>query len=306
MKSNKPTFFSPGQKQVLESLRPVLKLATGAFKSSLPLRARTSTLIVGQSGTGKTHVVRELAKEAGVAFWEANVACWLVLGAHGGNPTLVSLARWIVKNKRGVIFLDELDKLTSMNEYTSAVRLEIHDLADSRFPEGGIDLFCSTQTDEIAEDTDMAAHKTMIKSEVEEKLRNSFLIVGAGSWQNSWAERQQQIGFHHEPATRERIDRQQILKSITPELLARFRSEILFLDPLSESDYLAVMMEEALLLPEKQRLKFVALVVNQINNALDNRLGMRIFEEAYTQLCVEEIRRCGDNHEAAMHCLTGR
>ncbi len=305
MKPGRNTFLSPGQQKVLEALRPILKLATCGIRSALPLKMQTASLIVGKSGTGKSHSVRELAMEAGVSFWEANVASWIVLGARNGNATLTSLVKWIVNNKNGVIFLDELDKLTGMNEWTNAIRLEIHDLIDGRIPDGAIDVSGTTQLEEMTEDNEKFVRKALIKFDVEDKLKNSFLVVGAGAWQSSWSECQQQIGFHNDPLSRERIDRQQILKCITPEIFQRFRSEILFLDPMTESDYLAVMSEEILRLPVDLRLRFAILAVKELPSAIENGLGMRIFEEVYTQLCVEEIRRCGDNHEAAIQRLTG-
>jgi ATP-dependent Clp protease ATP-binding subunit ClpA len=305
MKPKRNTFLSPGQQKVLEALRPILKLATCGIRSSLPLKMQTASLIVGKSGTGKSHAVRELAMEAGVPFWEANVASWIVLGARNGNTTLSSLVKWIVNNKNGVIFLDELDKLTSTNEWTNSIRLEIHDIIDGRIADGAIDVSGTTQLEEMTEDNDKFIRKSLIKFDFEDKLKNSFLVVGAGAWQSSWSEREQQIGFHNDPAVRERIDRRQILKSITPEILQRFRSEILFLDPMTESDYLAVLTAEILRLPEELRLTYATLVVREIRSAVDNGLGMRIFEEVYTQLCVEEIRRSGDNQEAAMRRLTG-
>ena len=305
MKPDRNTFLSPGQQKVLEALRPILKLATCGIRSSLPLKMQAASLIVGKSGTGKSHAVRALAREAGVPFWEANVASWIVLGARNGNATLSSLVKWIANTKNGVIFLDELDKLTGMNEWTNAIRLEIHDLADGRVPDGAIDVPGTTQLEEMTEDNDKVVRKALIKLDVEDKLKNSFLIVGAGAWQISWAERQQQIGFHNDPSVHERIDRQQILKFITPEILQRFRSEILFLDPMTESDYLAVMSAQILRLPVDLRLRFATLAVREIPGAIEQGLGMRIFEEVYTQLCVEEIRRSGDNHEAAIKRLTG-
>ena len=95
MRRDRNTFLSPGQQKVLEAMRPILKLATCGIRSTLPLKMQSASLIVGKSGTGKSHLVRELAREAAVPFWEANVASWIVLGARNGNPTLSSLVKWI-------------------------------------------------------------------------------------------------------------------------------------------------------------------------------------------------------------------
>ncbi|MBC7980363.1 MAG: ATP-binding protein [Armatimonadetes bacterium] len=291
----------------MDKLRPIIALATSGLTSKLPLKPRTSSLIVGPSGMGKSHLARELAKEAGVPFWEANVASWIVLGAKGGNQTLPSLVTWIANRKSGLIFLDELDKLTSQGEWTNAIRLEIHDLIDGRLPDGAIDVSGTTQMEELTDDQDKFVRKTLIKSEVEDKLKNSFMIVGAGAWQEAWLSHGQPIGFHQEQEVKtlaERIERKQIKKSITPEILQRFRNEILFLDPMTEADYLHAMISLSGRLPVNQRCRFVELAIKSIPSAVEDGLGMRVFEEVYAAFCSEIYHRVAGDPMVLEEILT--
>jgi len=285
------TFLSPGQARALESLRPILKLATGGTRSSLPLNPRTTSLIIGPSGSGKSHLVRTLAHEAGLPFWETNMANWIVMGARNGNSTLASLIRWIQEIKSGVIFLDELDKLSGSGEWTNSIRLEVHDLIDARVPDGAIDVSGTTPYEELNDASDKTVRKSMIKVIVQEKLRNHFLIVGAGTCQGAWQGKRRQIGFQAEASSTGPIDRKQILNSIAPEILQRFREEILFLEPLTQADYMQVLIGVIKVLPPHQHVRFAELCLPAINVALGKGLGMRIFEEVYTTLCTEEILR---------------
>lgn len=308
MKKPPASILSPGQERVMTKLRPIVTLATSGMISKLPMKPRTSSLIVGPSGMGKSHLARELARDAGLPFWEADVASWIVLGAKSGNQTLQSLVKWIVNRKSGLIFLDELDKLNAQGEWTNAIRLEIHDLIDGRLPDGAIDVSGTTQLEEFTDDQEKFVRKTMIKVDVEEKLKNSFMIVGAGAWQQAWQSHGQEIGFHQGQVVRPlagRIERKQIKESITPEILQRFRSEILFLNPMTEADYLHAMTSLSARLPDNQRFRFAELAIKSIPSAVEEGLGMRIFEEVYAAFCAEVYHRVAGDPVVLEEILTG-
>ena len=278
-----------------ESLQPILQLATCGIRSSLPLRPRTNSLIVSQSGSGKSFLVTTLAANAGIPIWHENISNWIVLGSRNTNSTFTSLVRWIYENKRGVIFLDELDKITSPHEYSNAVRNEAMSLLDYRVPDGAVPDADSNDHDELDCHIDPSARKDLIKFDVQQKLQNNFLIVGAGAWQSCWMESGNSIGFRSEDPRIESIGRQSLLKSIAPEILQRFR-EVLFLEPMTRQDYLDVTLSQVELLPQTHRLRFADLAVNAIPTAIEHGLGMRMFEDAYTKLCMEVVRdSCGDD-----------
>lgn len=301
MNSTKIPFLSPGQADVLNELRPILTLATSPARSALTLTTRVNTLLAGPSGSGKSFLAKAMAREAGLPFWESNVSSWIVLGARNGNPTLVSLVEWIHNTPKGVIFLDELEKpfpyqsdsnSDTVSEWYNSVKMDLHSICDGRLPDGAIHVDESMLTDKYGGQLSIRECKSLIKFDVEQKLKTSFLIVGAGTWQHLWAKGGETIGFNRETGPVVAIDQQKLMKSISQELLLRFRHQILFLRPMSENDYHDVLRSQLLLIPEGQRERFGQLVRRSIPRALEFGLGMRMFEEVYTDLCVEVLHNC--------------
>jgi hypothetical protein len=185
-----------------------------------------------------------------------------VLGARNGNSTLTSLAKWILETKKGVIFADEIDKLGGgsggeRGEWTNAILLDLHGLLDSRIADGALQIDENVANEIFAGKLDNSACKCLMKFDIEEKLKSSFLIVGAGTWQKSWMEKRSFIGFRDDESEQKTIDQRETIKSISPEILMRFCSEIFFLEPMKESDYR--MKAGIQHLSERQRARFAEL-----------------------------------------------
>jgi len=303
--SNKQ-FYSPGQRKAIEKLRPILQLATSSVRPDLSLSTRTNTLVAGPSGSGKSFLAKALAAEAGLPIWETNVSTWIVLGARNGNPTLVSLFEWINRMPKGVIFLDELEKPFPYNaggsssgssDWFNSVRMEIHDLLDARMPDAAIQVDEAAMADSYDGMLSTRDCKDLLKFSVEMKLRNSFLIIGAGTWQHLWTTNQNTIGYNSDLKPTTMLDQGQIMRSISPEILLRFRNEVLFLPPMTESDFHQVLRDRLGQIPVNYRKRFAELVHRAIPRAMEFGLGMRIIEETFTNLCVEILRNCaGDEN----------
>ena len=298
--------LSPGQKRVLESLLPLARLATSGVCKRLPYTARTASLIVGPSGIGKSHIARVLAKQLNLPIWEANVANWMVMGSRATKPTLESLATWVADRKSGIIFLDEIDKINGPAEWTNSIRLEVHEILDSRMPENAIVPEGTSDFEAMTDDTTKRVRKEIIKREVEEKLRNSFMVVGAGAWQGGWQENRQAVGFNAHAVHQARIDPRQILQSITPEIRQRFRLEISFLEPMSKSDYQSVAASIIQRLPKTLLNKFLAACVPAIDRALDEGWGMRIFEDVLADVWSSEYEIHRENELAWTYLAKAR
>ena len=312
MKPTKTLLYTPGQRDVVEKLRPIIQLATSPSRGNLKMSTRTNTLVTGPSGSGKSFLAKALAAEAGLPFWEANVSSWIVLGARNGSPTLASLCEWISTNSKGIIFIDELEKPfphspdgRGSGEWYTSVRMELHDLLDARMPLGGI------QIDEVASTAVYKGLlsgndcKNLVKIDVEAKLRESYMVIGAGTWQHLWTSNKNTLGFNCESTPINSLDQAELMKSISPEVLMRFRNQVLFLRPMTEKDYHHVLEERVGLVPVKYRKRFEELVLAAIPKALEFGLGMRVVEEVFTDLCVEILQNCTGDQEAFREIVLG-
>lgn len=315
MKPSPIPYLSPSQAEALNELRPILKLATSALRPALNLPTRVHTILTGPSGVGKSFLARALAKEFGLPIWEGNVSTWIVLGARSGNPTFASLVEWIHKTPKGVIFLDELEKpfpahsgngSGGISDWFNSVKMELHDLLDSRVPEAAIvvDDFILKQV--YGGELSARECSSLIKLDVERKLQMSYMVIGAGTWQHLWTETDSTIGFNSTPHSVRSIDHHKLMQSISPEILLRFRQQILYLRPMLESDFHEVLTAQLGLIAESQRKRYAELVLFAIPRAMEFGIGMRIFEEVYTDLCVEVLRESHPNDCSLREALVGK
>jgi ATP-dependent Clp protease ATP-binding subunit ClpA len=285
--------LSPGQERALEKLRPLVDLATSGICKRLPFRPRTSALLIGPSGSGKSHLARELARQSNMPFWEANMGSWIVAGARCETHTFESLANWVFQNESGIIFIDELDKLLGSgagggSEWLNFVRLEAFDVLDGRVPDAAVVSAGISKLEELTGIDTGELTRDLMMTEIREKLRTRFFIIGAGAWMGGWQENRQQLGFNVTASADRRPDRRQILQSISPELLQRFRRDIIYLDPMSKRDYQTVAASIMARLPRTLVESFVRACTPAIEVALEESLGMRIFEEVLADVWAAE------------------
>lgn len=298
--------LSPGQERALEKLRPLVDLATCGICKRLPFRPRTSALLIGPSGSGKSHLARELAQQCSQPFWEANMGGWIVAGARSETHTFESLANWVLQHESGIIFIDELDKISGNgasgggggSDWLNFVRLETFDLLDGRVPDSAVVPAGVSKLEELAGLEAGEVTRDLMMLEIREKLRTRFFIIAAGAWMGGWQENRQQLGFHATVSADRRPDRRQILQSISPELLQRFRRDIIYLDPMTKRDYQTVAASIMARLPKTLVDSFVRACTPAIEVALEECLGMRIFEEVLADVWSAEYAVHRNNKNA--------
>ncbi len=74
---------------------------------------------------------------------------------------------------------------------------------------------------------------------------------------------------------------------------------------MTDDDFHHVLRNQLTLIPASYRDRFADLVHRAIPRALEFGLGMRIFEEIYTDLCVEIINNCAGDEQVYRDVLTG-
>jgi len=178
------------------------------------IKPRTSGLIIGPSGVGKTHVVREFAGRKGVPMIDINIGSWIVTGAKAEPAFIETLGKFVDENESGVVFIDEVDKLHGTSDWNKSIQQEAYALLDRR-----METFSGWHDDRLT------------------RFKQSYLIVGAGTWQHLQPARTKCIGFGGEnkgtPTMKVDLDTQ---TSIPDELLFRFNADLIFIDPLSVAE----------------------------------------------------------------------
>lgn len=278
--------LSPQQQQVVAELTPIVEIATDGSRNGCVVTPRVQSLIVGPSGTGKSHVAVEIAGKLNVPHLKINVGSWILMASRTIPNTWTVIAEWLSNLKSGgIIILDEIDKLTSDQEYTATLRLEIHDLLDGQIPPS---LAMPTEVDESFE-IPAPAPKQIHREAVEKVLQNHVMIIACGAFQKAWRSNVNQMGFGA-AETRDvqtRPSREQILSAIDPELRQRFREEIAILPPMSANDYFLVSQAIAAKLPPDLKREWEIYLETSVARAIEGMLGMRIFEELLLTAMIE-------------------
>jgi hypothetical protein len=243
---------------------------------SLPITPRTNVLICAASGTGKTFLSEMLARELRLPLLRLEFANWIVVGARsrGALQTLQLLYRFIDRYPKGIIAIDEIDKLgtDSTSEWTRAVHCELFSVLDRRILPGII---------EGAEQSDDSTPFAFRPEDIALKFAREFLVIGSGAWQDTW--RGPIVsGFSSTSECNVTPTYAELLQSIRPEIRNRFRSEILYLGPLTRADYESLIEEAVDRLPAEFAPLMRKAAAISLDEALETQKGYRWIEELVT------------------------
>lgn len=218
------TMWSKSQRKAFEILVDIGETFFQADWSSFSIRPRFDSLIIGPSGSGKSHLVRSVAAHLNVPFLKLCHGEWIVIGARSMSlPTVQKVRNFVRDHPRGIIYIDELDKAQAgfRSEWGIAVFAEIFALLDRESPPSPRD--------------------SPWNEEELHRLKNDFWFVGSGTWQVIWNSRiLKQIGFGRSHSALDHEQLTQKIRSahwIPEELLFRFSARHIFLDPASEQDF---------------------------------------------------------------------
>ncbi|MEI6654750.1 MAG: AAA family ATPase [Verrucomicrobiota bacterium] len=276
--------LSPQQQRVMDELMPIAQIATDGTRDGMKLLPRCHSLILAQSGQGKSYLAKKIAERLNLPCLTLNVATWILLSNKAEPTTWTSIVDWLgALRTGGVIILDECDKLSGMgsgfvHEYTNFLRLEIHDLLDSSIP---ISVKMPVKPD--FDGTTIPWDVPPIpweRQDLAQFLRERIMIIGCGAWQAAWKSNSRQLGFSSGPAPApEPPTRNQILSSIDPELRQRFRDQVSILPPMTPADFAAMAKKLALQIPFEAQAAWREHLGDAIKTAVEGSLGMRVFEE---------------------------
>jgi len=213
------------QKQVLSRLHQLaevfFRLGDAMIAGLRP--ACRLPLVIGASGSGKSAVVGQFAKQRKLGLLALDCGSWIVAGAAAKPATLRIVRDYVRAHEQGVLFCDEVCKLLPQGE-----GLLNSGWALSVFAEA-ISLFSASES--------LAVHDWSVADIA--KLRNNFLCVGGGAFQAALSDVRQAsnkggLGFSGAKAASSH--KEEITRHLPEEVLSRF-SEIIVLDPPSREDF---------------------------------------------------------------------
>ena len=271
-----PGIIFPHQQPVFRQLLNTARAFGNENWFALPILPRWHNLLVGGTGTGKSHLVRALGTFLGWPVLTLWVARWIIAGARG-KETWLEIGKWLSKQEgKCIIFLDETDKLLNdPSLWGTHMRAEIFQLLDRDLP----------AEIEIS-DTDGEGSSLAMWAKAQKVLRCDCLILGAGAFQDLWDHRPKSLGFG-EQSPEENIPAPHELKNVLPaELINRF-GKILALPPLEKADYVIMIRRTAQALPEEIQGKFIRVAEKNLTAAIRDGRGARFCEECITEALLE-------------------
>lgn len=273
------------QRTAYEKLLDVGKVCFSAVRKTLPVRLRTNCLIIGPSGSGKTFLAKAVQKELDSAFLSISAADWILLGcrSRGAKVTWPMIVTFLVNNQKAdgvVILLDEIDKITGEeNTWERFLRVEIYALLDLKIPEG-----ITSDSD----DDDDCVTPFDLKT-AQEVLSHRTLIIAAGAFQHLWSERASpSLGFKSERENADPPSLTDLKRTLAPELVMRFRSDLILLPALTTKDYIAMLDSVAEKVPLYLQDTFRRLGLARIKEAERLHQGTRFLEELMLDTILHE------------------
>jgi hypothetical protein len=278
----------PYQKPIFDRLCTIARACLYVDRKSITaLKLRANFLLLGPTGTGKTFLAKEIARQAQVPFLAVSVSDWIILGGNtrGSSVTWPTIMSFIKKHKtkRGaIIFIDELDKCYHDSNWNAFLRSEIFSLCDSRTPLGLNDL-----DDDESDDANI--------DEVESFLAHKTMIIGGAAFQSIWEDQSAPaLGFNPEPIPPTPPQLHDLVKHLPRELINRFSSEIFILPTLTKNDYRSMIETMAESISDIWRKRFLELGISRLDQAVKDKKGARYSEEILLAAIVEE-RSCMAN-----------
>jgi|GEM_PF-7065239 len=189
-----PCHLSASQTKCLR----VLLGAGRIFFSGRQPDLNTNILLAGETGVGKSRVVRELANRIGARYLRVTLQSYIPAGAKGAMPTYDLIAETVEQNQRVVLHLDEFDKIYAPGEdspWIRAIKDGVMNILERQFDRSSVEL--------------------------QHLMKKRLFIVGSGTWQALHDHRG--VGFGADAPKNVDIAADRV---IPPEILRRFHPTI--------------------------------------------------------------------------------
>ncbi len=251
-----------------------------ARPSGTRLSLRLFPLVVGPTGAGKSMLCKTAATRLGADYYRITRGDWMPRGSKNGRPTVFLILDRLLASRRLVLAVDEADKLDLdfSKEFSAAIGTELWNTLDGYFP----------VVDYLAE-TKFGNDPVPTVEEIERRVRTGLFIVGSGTWQHVFASgaKSAGLGFNAGTGTGQvTLDAIEKHGSISPELLLRFNSDLVFLNYPSQGETAELLRETGITaLADELGIRVTP------DDVVWTKGGMRVLETLTTRLTLEKYRR---------------
>lgn len=288
--------FTKNQQAVYDSIRDhgFLHFYGARFESEAELIPRLFPLVAGPTGSGKSFLIRQVARELDADYFRLTYGDFIPLGARDpAAATMVRLGRKLAHSNRLLVHLDEIDKwLISDREWGRSITTDLWNLLDCVLPWEQIIAADPSLLGGSPEEQTKTGKDDIPDPPVNLFRTDHMFIVGSGTWQSIFEHRiTRTVGFQGGSATPQPSDRDLVAairrsKVIPTELSARFSTDILVLGYPSREE-----TEELLDLYGLRQLAADMGIRISASDVDFAAAGMRAFESLKTRLLLENLRR---------------
>lgn len=249
------------------------------------LKLRLFPLLAGETGSGKSFLVKYIANRLHARYMRVTRSDWIVQGSSRGRPTTYQIIDYIITNQRLIIGLDEIDKMQinfASHEWSASVAGDLWALLDGILPVA-----------EYLRDTPFADQEKPTEQEVNSWIQSRMWIIGLGTWQTALKKNRTRsaIGFRCMGEDRS-VDIDTLARSelVSEELLHRFSANLLYLELPSRDELVSLLESTGINALAKELGQTIALEDVNVNHG-----GIRSLETLATRLVIAMHRRKAGN-----------
>ena len=266
--------------KVIDQDEPISKILTAVWKqyNNFSDNKSRNILINGSTGVGKTETFRLLTKMLKVPYYMTATTDYTAAGYIGKSveDMLIGLLKNanydLEKAQRGILIIDEIDKLSETNKNHSQIN-------QKDVQEGLL---------KILEDGVFTINVNNKEYEFDTK---NLLVIGMGSWSRIELEEKRPVGFESKPVKKEYKDitREDIVAAgMIPELIGRFPN-VVQMNELNYDSFIRILKSENNMLTVNKRFfrnRGVSLTVS--DEAID-AIARKAHKQKYGARSLDEI-----------------
>jgi SpoVK/Ycf46/Vps4 family AAA+-type ATPase len=276
LKPHNETVYTSSQLAAVELMSDRAEAYFSGLGRELAIIPRFNSLLLAPTGSGKTKIARDLARQMGAELFSVSISEWIVRGAQNEKSTISVLLSVLKGSPKTVLLLDEIDKFTSQTDgaWTRSLAGEVWALLDRRLPPTGEPPIGSEDHEHL-----------------QMRMTNGMYIIGAGTFQRAWEQSARPVCGFNTNSSEAMTDRgvmEAIEKSglVSPELLSRFSPTPILLSYPTRSE-----VPDLLELLGLNRLASEAGVQIDPASIRFEKNGMRAFEQLGAELVISRMRK---------------